>query len=87
MANNGDNAKIIYEYLISPQFDQQMTSIMENQAVLLEDLDAEKRVITRNWKRRETGLGLVRDSVINVIGTRRMMVVTGTHFHDHRLCS
>lgn len=77
MANNGDKAKIIYEYLISPQFAQQITAIMENHAVLLEDLDAEKRVITRNWKRRETGLGLVRDSVINVIGTIQMMVGKG----------
>jgi hypothetical protein len=77
MANNGDKAKIIYEYLISPQFAQQITSIMENHAVLLEDLDAEKKVMTRNWKRREAGLGLVRDSVINVIGTIQMMVGKG----------
>lgn len=44
---------------------------------MIDDLDSEKKLLTRNWKKRETGLGLVRDSVLNVIGTIQMMVGKG----------
>ena len=73
MANKGDNAKVIYDYLISPQFAQQITSILEVHAHMNSDLESEKKLLTRNWKKREVGLGLVRDSVVNVIGTIQMM--------------
>ena len=33
------------------------------------DLESEKRLLMKNWRKREVGLGLVRDSVVNVIGT------------------
>ena len=31
----------------------------------------------KNWRKREVGLGLVRDSVVNVIGTIQAMVGNG----------
>ena len=74
MSNKGDNAKVIYDYLISPQFAQQITSILEVHSHMISDLESEKKLLTRNWKKREVGLGLVRDSVVNVIGTIQMMV-------------
>lgn len=77
VANNGEKARVIYDYLISPQFAQQITSILENHSQMMDDLEKEKTLLTRNWKKRETGLGLVRDSVLNVIGTIQMMVGKG----------
>ena len=77
MANKGDKATNIYDYLISPQFAQQITSILETHVQMTSDLESEKRLLMKNWRKREVGLGLVRDSVVNVIGTIQAMVGNG----------
>jgi hypothetical protein len=74
MANNATN---IYDYLISPQFAQQITSILENHVQMTSELESEKRLLMKNWRKREVGLGHVIDSVVNVIGTIQSMVGNG----------
>jgi hypothetical protein len=54
-----------------------VTSILETHVQMTSDLESEKRLLMKNWRKREVGLGLVMDRAVNVIGTIQMMVGKG----------
>jgi len=51
--------EIIYQYLTGPRFRQRMEAIVEAFSTMQEDLDKEKRAITKQWAKREEQIGRV----------------------------
>jgi len=60
-ASEGRHTKVevLYEYVTSPMFRQRVEAIMEAFTSLREDLDAERKAITRMWAKREKQLETV----------------------------
>jgi hypothetical protein len=72
LPNPTDRTKELETYLVN-----KATNILETHVQMTRDLESEKRLLIKNWRKREVGLSLVRDSVVNVIGTIQIMVGKG----------
>jgi len=51
--NKGDKMAMLYDFLTSNEFRQQIEAIVEGFTQMQEDLDKEKRSMQGHWKRRE----------------------------------
>jgi hypothetical protein len=61
-------ADLIYSYLSTPQFAQNLRSILESFAQMKRDLDREKAAMYRTWKKRETQLERVAVGMSSMVG-------------------
>ncbi len=69
--NKGDKIELLYDYLTSPDFKNQVTSIVDGFTTLKVELEKEKRAMKTIWKRREKQIEMVVDNTINMYGSIR----------------
>jgi len=61
-------AELVYQYLTGPRFRQRIQGIIEAFETLQKDLDAERKVITRQWAKREAQIERVMQGTIGMYG-------------------
>ena len=68
--NTGKDAKLeaIYQYLTGAEFKQKVQTIIESFSYMNEDLQREKRVMTKMWSKREKELQQVFNGVLGMYG-------------------
>ena len=59
---------MVYDYLTGPRFRQRVEAIVEQFAEMHEDLDKERRTMTRLWAKREQQIQGVIDSTAGMYG-------------------
>jgi hypothetical protein len=64
----GTKMAIVYEYLTGPRFRQRVEAIVERFAEMHEDLDKERRTMTRLWAKREEQIRGVIDTTAGMYG-------------------
>ena len=69
-ANEGQQTKMemVYQYLTGPRFRQRVEAIVEAFSTMQEDLTAEKKVIQRQWAKRQTQIENVMLSTVGMYG-------------------
>lgn len=69
-ASDGQETKmqLVYSYLTGPQFRRRVEAIVEKFTEMQEDLEKERRTITRAWAKREEQIRLVIDSTAGMYG-------------------
>ena len=70
VASHGRSEKmeLIYNYICSPQFAQRVKAVVDGFAAMRQDLEAEKMAVARMFKKRESQLNRMTDSLIGVVG-------------------
>lgn len=63
-----DKMAILYQYLTGPQFRQRIEAIKDAFTTMQEDLDAERRVITKQWEKRAKQIDRVMISTVGMYG-------------------
>jgi hypothetical protein len=64
----GEKADLIYDYLCSPNFGNDVRSVIETFAYMKRDLDREKNAMYKTWKKRESQLERVAVSMSSMVG-------------------
>jgi hypothetical protein len=69
-ASEGQQTKMemIYQYLTGPRFRQRVQAIVEAFSSMQEDLDKEKKAITKQWAKREEQIDRVMQSTVGMYG-------------------
>lgn len=67
--NKGDKAQVLYAYFTSPDFKRRMQVIVEGYAVMKQQLDAEKRLMQKQWAARDKQLNALVDSAAELQGS------------------
>jgi hypothetical protein len=69
-ASEGQQTKMemVYGYLTGPRFRQRVQAIVEAFSSMREDLDREKKVITRQWAKREEQIDRVMQATVGMYG-------------------
>ena len=69
-ATEGQQTKMemVYDYLMGPRFRQRVQAIVEAFSTMQEDLDKERKVITKQWAKREEQIGRVMQATIGMYG-------------------
>ncbi|MBX9812323.1 MAG: DUF2130 domain-containing protein [Burkholderiales bacterium] len=69
-ASEGQQTKteMIYQYLTGPRFKQRVQAIVEAFSSMQEDLDKEKKAITKQWAKREEQIARVMQSTVGMYG-------------------
>jgi hypothetical protein len=67
--NKADKMGMLYNFLTSSQFKQQMEAIVEGFSNLKSELDREKRAMQRIWKEREVQIEKVIGNTIDMYGS------------------
>jgi len=69
-AGEGQQTKmeIVYDYLMGPRFRQRVQAIVEAFSTMQEDLDKERKVITKQWAKREEQIGRVMQGTVGMYG-------------------
>ncbi len=67
--NKADKMSVLYNFLTSSQFKQQMEAIVEGFSNLKSELDREKRAMARIWKEREMQIEKVITNTIDMYGS------------------
>lgn len=60
--------ELIYHYLTGPRFKQRVEAIVEAFSSMQEDLDKEKKAITKQWAKREEQINRVMQSTVGMYG-------------------
>lgn len=60
--------ELVYQYLTGPRFRQRVEGIVEAFSTMQEDLDKEKKAITKQWAKRETQIERVMQSTVGMYG-------------------
>jgi hypothetical protein len=69
--NRADKMAVVYSYVTSSQFIQQITAIAEGFKILKEELDREKRAMNRIWKEREMQIEKVLGNTTDIYASIR----------------
>jgi hypothetical protein len=69
-ASEGQQTKMemVYQYLTGPRFRQRIEAIVEAFSSMKKDLDGEKKVITRQWAKREEQIDRVMQATVGMYG-------------------
>jgi hypothetical protein len=69
-ASEGRHTKMemVYDYLTGPRFRQRVQALVEAFSSMKEDLDREKKVITRQWAKREEQIDRVMQATVGMYG-------------------
>jgi hypothetical protein len=70
LASEGQQTKteMIYQYLTGPRFRQRVQAIVEAFSSMQEDLNSEKKVITKQWAKREEQIDRVMQATVGMYG-------------------
>ena len=60
--------ELVYQYLTGPRFRQRVQAIVEAFTTMKEDLDKERKVILKQWAKRDEQLGLVLQATVGMYG-------------------
>jgi len=60
--------ELVYDYLTGPKFRQRVEAIVEKFSDMRADLDRERKVMTKNWAKREAQINSVIDSTVGMYG-------------------
>ena len=60
--------EMVYQYLTGPRFRQRVQAIVEAFSSMQEDLDKEKKAITKQWAKREEQIGRVMQATVGMYG-------------------
>jgi hypothetical protein len=60
--------EIVYDYLMGPRFRQRVQAIVEAFSTMQEDLDKERKVIMKQWAKREEQIGRVMQATVGMYG-------------------
>jgi hypothetical protein len=60
--------ELIYEYLTGPRFRHRISAIVEQFNDMRDDLERERKAITRQWAKREQQIRCVLDTIAGMIG-------------------
>ncbi|GBE45307.1 hypothetical protein BMS3Bbin11_00391 [bacterium BMS3Bbin11] len=61
-------AEMIYQYLTGPRFRHRVQAIVEAFSSMQEDLDKERKAITRQWAKREVQIDRVMQATVGMYG-------------------
>ena len=69
-ASDGQQSKMemVYQYLTGPRFRHRVEAIVEKFTEMQDDLDKERKMMTRQWAKRETQIRLVIESTVGMYG-------------------
>ena len=69
-ATEGQQTKmeLVYDYLMGPRFRQRVQAIVEAFSTMQEDLDKERKVIMRQWAKREEQINRVMQATVGMYG-------------------
>lgn len=69
-ASNGQQTKMemVYEYLTSPRFRHRVEAIVEKIRDMQDDLDRERKMMTKQWAKREQQIRIVIDATVGMYG-------------------
>lgn len=67
--NRDDKAQVLYAYFTSPEFKRRMQVIVQGYATMKQQLDAEKRLMQKQWAAREKQLDALVDSATELQGS------------------
>jgi len=67
--NKGDKMEMLYSYLTSNEFVQNINRIVENYENQKTQLDREKRAMQRLWKEREKQIDVVQENIASLFGS------------------
>jgi hypothetical protein len=69
-ASEGQQSKMemVYQYLTGPRFRQRIQAIVENFSSMREDLDRERKAITKQWAKREEQIDRVMQATVGMYG-------------------
>jgi hypothetical protein len=69
-SSEGQHTKmaLIYDYLVGPRFRHRVQAIVESFTSMKEDLDKERRLITKQWAKREEQITRVMESTVGMYG-------------------
>lgn len=60
--------EMVYQYLTGPRFRHRVEAIVESFSSMQEDLDKEKKAITKQWAKREEQIGRVMQATAGMYG-------------------
>ena len=88
-ASEGQQTKMemVYQYLTGPRFRQRVQAIVEAFSSMREDLDREKKAITRQWAKREEQIDRVMQATVGMYGDlqgiagKTLQEIAGLEFH------
>jgi len=69
--NKGDKMEMLYIFLTSTEFRQQVEAIVDGFSQLKSDIDSEKRAMQKIWKEREKQIEKVMNNTIDMYGSIR----------------
>src|SRR5262249_48658617 len=71
-ASEGQQTKMdmVYRYLTGPRFRQRIQAIVEAFSSMREDLDRERKAITKQWAKREEQIDRVMKATVGMYGDR-----------------
>lgn len=67
-ASEGQQMEVMYQYLTGPRFRQRVQAIVEAFSSMQEDLDRERKVITKQWAKREEQIERVMQATVGMYG-------------------
>lgn len=67
--NRGEKAQVLYAYLTSPEFKRRMQVIVEGYSVMKQQLEAEKRLMQKQWAARDKQLTALVESAADLQGS------------------
>lgn len=80
--------EMVYQYLTGPRFRQRVQAIVEAFSSMQEDLDKEKKAITKQWAKREEQIDRVMQSTVGMYGDlqgiagKSIQEIEGLDFHS-----
>ncbi|HET9131367.1 MAG TPA: DUF2130 domain-containing protein, partial [Terriglobia bacterium] len=60
--------EMIYQYLTGPRFRHRIEAVVEKLADMQSDLEKERRMMTRNWARRQEQIRCAAESTVGMFG-------------------
>jgi hypothetical protein len=73
-------AELVYQYLTGAQFKRRVEAIVEAFSTMKEDLDKERKAITKQWVKRETQIERVMQSTVGMYGD--LQGIAGSAIHE-----
>ncbi|HPF39666.1 MAG TPA: DUF2130 domain-containing protein [Phycisphaerae bacterium] len=75
-----DKMAVLYQYMTGPQFRQRVEAIKDAFVTMQSDLDAERRVITKQWEKRQKQIERVMVSTVGMYGD--LQAIAGTTIQE-----
>ncbi|MEZ5024165.1 MAG: DUF2130 domain-containing protein [Chitinophagales bacterium] len=67
--NKGDKMELLYSYLTSSEFKQNITRIVENYDSMIMQLNSEKKAMHKIWAQREKHIWVVQENISSLFGS------------------